>query len=117
MYVSSLPTYNLANKTVFLRTDFNVPLHNGNVMCDFKLRKSRATIDYLLEHNATIIIGTHIGRPVNRDPLLSTQNLVPWFNEHGYQITFCSTIEEAQQQASTHRLILLENLRFFSRGR
>ncbi len=50
-------------KIVFLRCDFNVPLKEGQITEDHRIRSAIPTIKYLLEKKAKIIIGTHIGRP------------------------------------------------------
>ncbi len=54
---------NLKGKRVLLRVDFNVPIKNGRVKDDFKIKKSLPTIEYLLEKGAKIILMSHLGRP------------------------------------------------------
>jgi phosphoglycerate kinase len=53
----------LRGQTVFLRVDFNVPIKRGKISEDFKIRQSLPTLNYLLEHNAKIIVATHLGSP------------------------------------------------------
>lgn len=115
MYKSLLKEFNVHNKAVFLRADLNIPTHDNLILNDYKLKKTQATIDYLLQQQATIILATHIGRPTSATADLSTSILIPWFNNHGYDITFCSTIEQVSdaKKNSNNRIILLENLRFF----
>ena len=58
--------YNLdaKNKTILMRVDYNVPLKNGKVENDLRIRASLPTIDYLLEHGAKkIVLISHLGRP------------------------------------------------------
>lgn len=54
----------VAGKKVLLRVDFNVPLDdNGNIIDDNRILESLATINYLLDNNAKVIICSHLGRP------------------------------------------------------
>ncbi len=58
-----LNQFNVSNKRVFLRTDFNVPIVNKKILDDSKIKAHHKTIDYLTDKGARIILGTHIGRP------------------------------------------------------
>ena len=54
----------VAGKRVFLRVDFNVPLdEQNNLTDDTRIRSVLPTVNYLLDENARVIIGTHLGRP------------------------------------------------------
>jgi len=64
MKIKSIKDFSdLTGKTVFLRTDYNVPVKKGIVQDDFKIIKQLPTIHYLLRHKCRIIIATHFGRP------------------------------------------------------
>ncbi len=51
------------NKRVFVRVDFNVPIKDGKITDDNRIIQALPTIKYLLENNAKIILGTHLGKP------------------------------------------------------
>jgi len=95
MITSRLKTWNLNNKKVLMRIDGNVPLANGIILNDFRLRALTKTLDFLKEQKAFVTIITHLGRPKNFDSLLSTAPLALWFAKAGY-----------------HNVTVQENLRF-----
>ena len=53
----------LEGKRVLLRVDFNVPLNNGSITEDSRIKKVLPTIKFLINSNAKIIIISHMGRP------------------------------------------------------
>jgi len=62
---------NLANKNVLVRVDFNVPVKNGKVVDNYKIKRSLATIKFLMEKRAKVILVSHLGRPNGADKNLS----------------------------------------------
>ena len=60
LFVESLP---VSAKRVIVRVDFNVPLKDGKVESDKRLRESLPTINYLRNNNAKVILMSHLGRP------------------------------------------------------
>jgi phosphoglycerate kinase len=111
-HLRSLP---LNEKTVFLRVDLNVPLNNGIILNDHRLQAIKQTLSFLVEHHCTIVLATHIGRPKNHEPQLSTRHLLPWFTQQGYKVLFAPNLEQLPHLIHSHRgaIILLENLRFY----
>lgn len=113
---SKLSTLNLKNKRVFLRADLNIPIADNRILSDFKLRKILPTLDYLIAQNCRVILATHMGRPKNCEPALSTKQLLNWFKENNYNIIFESNLEQAEKKAGElagGEILLLENMRFF----
>lgn len=113
--MSKLPQIDLNQKRVFLRADLNVPLKNGAICADLRLQAIKPTLDLILSKGGKIILATHIGRPENHEPNLSTKILIPWFEREGYRIDFQSDISTAYSKSfhDPQKILLLENLRFY----
>lgn len=108
----NFPNFNHHN--VFLRADLNVPLINGTIHDDFRLQQIIPTIDTIFQHNGTIILATHIGRPGGTyNASLSTKHLLPWFAQHHYNIVFEPNLDAVKKEYPPKTIVLLENLRFF----
>src|SRR5262245_35533781 len=60
LFVEDLP---VTGKRVIVRVDFNVPLKDGKVESDKRLKESLPTINYLRKHEAKVILMSHLGRP------------------------------------------------------
>lgn len=62
----SVRDVNVAGKRVFVRVDFNVPIHAGEITDDTRIKAAVPTITYLLDGNAAVILASHLGRPKGR---------------------------------------------------
>ncbi|MNW31036.1 Phosphoglycerate kinase [compost metagenome] len=63
MNKKSVRDIELSGKKVFVRVDFNVPVENGKITDDKRIRETLPTINYLIEQGAKIILASHFGRP------------------------------------------------------
>lgn len=106
----------LKNKRIVLRADCNVPLDNGTILDDFRLKALLPTVHYLTQQHCTITIITHIGRPKNHESDFSTRHLIKWFESKNFKISFAKDPQEAVMQSKTlkNQIILMENVRFFN---
>jgi phosphoglycerate kinase len=63
MSKKSVRDVEVAGKRVFVRVDFNVPVENGQITDDTRIRETLPTIKFLVEKGAKVILAAHFGRP------------------------------------------------------
>jgi phosphoglycerate kinase len=109
----------VAGKRVFLRCDLNVPLKEGKITDDGRIRASLPTINALLTQGASIVIAAHLGRPKGEaKPELSLAPIATRLSELlGKPVKFAgaitgSDVTAAAQSLAAGEILLLENIRF-----
>jgi phosphoglycerate kinase len=114
-----LSTIDVAGKRVFLRCDLNVPLKEGVIKDDGRIKASLPTIQALLEKGASLVIAAHLGRPKGEPkPELSLAPVAKRLSELlGREVKFTGqvtgpAVTAAAQSLQAGEILLLENIRF-----
>jgi len=114
-----LSTIDVAGKRVFLRCDLNVPLKEGIIKDDGRIKASLPTIQLLLEKGASLVIAAHLGRPKGEaKPELSLAPVAKRLSELlGREVKFTgdvtgAAVTTAAESLKAGEILLLENIRF-----
>jgi phosphoglycerate kinase len=117
--MTTLADLDVAGKRVFLRCDLNVPLKEGKITDDGRIRASLPTINALLAKGASLVIAAHLGRPKGEaKPELSLAPIAVRLSELlGKPVKFAGAITGSDVTATAQGLaagevLLLENIRF-----
>jgi phosphoglycerate kinase len=112
MNIKTLDTVDVRGKRVLLRCDLNVPLKDGVITDDGRIKASLPTIKYLLTQGASVVITAHLGRPKGeRKPELSLAPVATRLSELlGQNVDFSKEIVGAKLSGTG--VTLLENIRF-----
>lgn len=118
--MKTIKDINIENKKVIIRCDFNVPIKNGKIVDDTRIKSSLPTINYCLENNAKIILLSHLGR-VKEEADLAKNNLEPVAIRLSEllkkEVKFISKtrgkeLEEAIANMKDKDIILIQNTRY-----
>lgn len=109
----------LHGKTVLLRADYNVPIEDGKITDDYRIKQSLPTINYLLDQNVRLIICSHLGRPTGpgdtENSLFPVAKRLQQLLDRDVEFATDCIGEPAKRAADGLRqgqVLLLENLRF-----
>lgn len=109
----------LTGKTVLVRADYNVPINNGKITDDYRIKKSLPTLEYLINKGCKIVICSHLGRPNGKsDSLYSLRPVAARLSKIlNQKVDFSADCigDESRKmisQLASGQILLLENLRF-----
>lgn len=110
----------LTNKRILMRADYSVPVKDGRVQSDFRIKQSLPTIRYILDQPGTsLVIISHLGRPTSGDKKLSLEPVAEYLGELlGQPVGFVDDcvgdkVKIATSELKPGEVLLLENLRFY----
>lgn len=117
MQIKNLNQIQLKGKRVVLRCDLNVPIKNGVIEDDGRIRASLSTIDFLLKNNCSIVVIAHLGRP--KGEIKAELSLQPVAKALGgllgREVSFSNQIKGLKSKTELLKpseILMLENIRF-----
>ena len=115
----SIRNLELNGKRVFVRVDFNIPINNKIVGDDTRIKTSLPTLRYALERGATVILGSHLGRPKGKhqvelslEPVAKHLSTLLRKSVRFAHDCIGKPAHDAIEQAHPGEVVMLENLRF-----
>lgn len=118
MKLRKIKNLNLEGKRVFLRADLNVPIKEGKIKDDTRIRALLPTLNYIIEKGGFPIIASHLGRPKEKDPSLSLKPVAEHLEKlTGRKVHFPGEVigervENTIKEMRKGEIVLLENTRF-----
>src|ERR1700730_16360864 len=115
----SIRDLELSGKRVFVRVDFNVPLENGGVADDTRIRETLPTLKLARERGARLVLASHLGRPKGKpNPKYSLRPVAGWLADLlGVSVEFAADCIGAEAESKSRGLangavLVLENVRY-----
>ena len=109
----------IKNKRVLMRVDFNVPMADGKVTDDKRIKASLPTIQYVLDQGASLILMSHLGRPKSASDLTfslraASETLATLLNRPVQMAPDCigAEVEKMAKALKPGEVLMLENTRF-----
>lgn len=119
MNKKTLQDLEFKGKKVFCRVDFNVPMQNGEVTDDTRIKAAIPTINYLSDQGAVVILASHLGRPngqvveeLRLDPVAKRLSELIGKDVIKTDAIYGNEVNEAISQMNDGDLVLIENVRF-----
>lgn len=118
MTIPTIDSLEVADKTVLVRADLNVPMSRGVVSDDFRIAASVPTIEMLRSRGAQVVVCSHLGRPDGVDELLRMAPVAHRLGEIGdfpilsLSETVGDAVKESIDRAERETVVVLENTRF-----
>ncbi len=119
-YKKTIKDIDLAGKVALLRADYNVPMENGKITDDYRIKKSLPTIQYLLERDCKVVICSHLGRPSGKDDLLASlepiaKRLANLLKKNVGFVNDCVSDQAKKciEEMNSKDVLVLENLRYY----
>lgn len=114
MTLASMSDIDLNNQRVLIREDLNVPLHQGKISSDARIKAALPTIQAALDQNAAVMVMSHLGRPTEgeNDPSLSLQPVADYLSNYMNQPVRLVTDWLNGIAIKPGELVVCENVRF-----
>ena len=106
----TLDDLDVEGRRVLLRVDFNVPLEDGRITDDARIRAALPTIEALRQRGARLLLAAHLGRPKDREPELSLRPTADRLSEllGGVEVTLAPDLDDVPDGD----IVMLENVRY-----
>ena len=121
MVLNTINEADLKGKRVLIRVDFNVPLKDGKVTDNTRIKAALPTIKYILDNGASLVVMTHLGRPKGqKNPAFSLEPVAAEFERLlGSKVTLAPDVigPEVEKEVKALKpgdVLLLENVRFYA---
>lgn len=121
MAKKSITDVNIKGQRVLMRVDFNVPMQDGKITDDKRIRAALPTIEYAVNQGAKVILMSHFGRPKGKpddafrlDPIAERLSELLAQKVHKTNDCIGAEAEEAVANLKTGEVLLLENVRFYN---